>query len=114
MNSDPSLQDAIRQYACEAQPFLENINKLLSNLKGMVFFGRRIDLPENLNDYVRYEMTLRTPAASTQDATVFYRTNMRKKDITVFLNSCAPSNQIEIDENKWISKLKTRLVETGF
>ncbi|MBE7549231.1 MAG: hypothetical protein HS127_19565 [Planctomycetia bacterium] len=31
---------------------------------------------------------------------------MRKKDITEFLNSCDSSNQVEMDEDKLIGKLK--------
>ncbi|MCZ7624137.1 MAG: hypothetical protein M5U24_16965 [Candidatus Kuenenia sp.] len=115
INSDPCLQDAARQSASEAQPIIDSIRKLLTNLKekfflkGEIFRAHRINLPENLNDYVRYEMTTRTPVALTPDITVFYQTNMRKKDITGFLNSCDPSNQVEMDEDKWIGKLKNRL-----
>lgn len=93
INRDPCLQDAIRQYASEAQPIIDSIRRLLANLKrkfflkGEIFRVRRINQPENLNDYVRYEMTTRSPVASTPDITVFYQTNMRKKDITGFLNS---------------------------
>ncbi|WP_347275453.1 hypothetical protein [Candidatus Kuenenia sp.] len=115
VNRDPYLQDAIRQYASEAQPIIDSIRKLLLNLKGKFFLKgkifrvRSINQPENLNDYVRYEMTTRSPVASTPDITVFYQTNMRKKDITGFLNSCNPSNQVEMDGDKWIGKLKNRL-----
>ncbi|MBE7547032.1 MAG: hypothetical protein HS127_07860 [Planctomycetia bacterium] len=115
INSDPCLRDATRQYASEAQPIVDSIRKLLTNLKGKffhkgeIFRVHRINLPENLNDYVLYEMTTRTPATSTPDITVFYQTNMRKKDITEFLNSCDSSNQVEMDEDKLIGKLKKRL-----
>lgn len=71
--------------------------------------ARRINQPENLNDYIQYEMTTRTPVGSTPDITVFYNTNMSKKDIAGFLNSRNPPNQVEMDEDEWIGKLKNRL-----
>ena len=115
VDGDTCLQDAIRQYASEARPIIDSIRKLLAGLKGKFFFKgkifmvRRINQPENLNDYVRYEMTTRSPVASTPDITVFYQTNIRKKDITGFLDSYVPSNHIEIDEGEWLSKLKNSL-----
>lgn len=36
------------------------------------------------------------------------------EEITGFLNSYAPSNQIEIDEDEWIGKLKNRLEALPF
>lgn len=109
VNSDPYIQGIIGQSALEVQPVIENIKKLLTNLKGKIFMAHRINLPENLNDYVQYEMTTRTPIESTLDITVFYHTNMRKKDIIGYLNSCDPSNLVEFSEDEWIGKLKNRL-----
>ncbi len=103
----------IRQYASEAQPIIDSIRKLLVNLKGKNFRACRINQPENLNDYVQYEKTTRTPVESTPDITVFYDANMSKNDIAGFLNSCDPSNQIEMDEGKWLSELKDRLVASS-
>ncbi|KXK32965.1 MAG: hypothetical protein UZ01_00387 [Candidatus Brocadia sinica] len=109
VNSDTSLQEVIGQYALEIQPVIENIKKLLADLKGKIFMAHRINKPENLNDYVRYEMTTRTPVESTPDTTVFYATDINKHEITGFLNFCDPSNQFEMDEDKWIGKLKNKL-----
>lgn len=86
----------------------------MANLKGKIFRAYRINQPETLNDYVRHEMTTRTPVESTPDTTVFYATDISKREITGFLNAFDPSNQIGIDEDEWIGKLKNKLEALPF
>lgn len=86
----------------------------MANLKGKIFRAYRINQPETLNDYVRYEMTARTSVESTPDTIVFYSTDISKREITGFLNAFDPSNQIGIDEDEWIGKLKNKLEALPF
>lgn len=113
VNSNTHLRDVIRQYASEAQPIIDSIKKLLVNHKGKFFRACRINRPENLNDYVQYEKTTRSPVETTPDTTVFYDTNMSKHETAGFLHSCNPPNQVEMDEDKWLNELKDRLVASS-
>ncbi len=88
---DESLQHQMRQYTAEIQPVTECILALTKNLKGNIFLAKRINQPENLNDFVRYELTERTPVPSTPDKTFFYETTLNKKKhrkISKILRTC--------------------------
>ncbi|WKZ16289.1 MAG: hypothetical protein QY317_03080 [Candidatus Jettenia caeni] len=109
MKHDKGLQYRTKQYTTEVQPIIERIQSLIKNLRGNIFLAKRISQPENLNDYVKYELTERTPVQSTPDVTFFFETAINKKSIAKFLNSCRQAEQLEISEEELIKKFQAGL-----
>ena len=88
LSDTEKVQEALQEYRDNIQPILYEINKLLEKATPAwkAYVARSTSLPESMSDGEYHEYTLAFPADNTQGQDVYYRREVEKSRVEMFIS----------------------------
>ncbi|NPV89893.1 MAG: hypothetical protein HPY50_03845 [Firmicutes bacterium] len=111
----PEVRDMQEKFHNSFMPLLDKSEKILTFLENSsstaniyFFIEEKIDQARNLNDFIRYEKTIREPKKSTPDLTVFRKYGLNIKEVRdSFLDIPQPGSLLK--EDRLIKEVKAKI-----